>query len=576
MASVASVKSLTAADKLRDLLSQLDPHGSPSSPTHHSSSSKTSKDTPKSNELYLLVQAADEISQRLRNENEALRDDNTKLRSNVVALIEENNRLNEEIRSTFVSDMLRLINIDDGQSMTDKESQIADLYTKKMRHLEIELKDAKEKLSMYETVWQAPNDLMNCLKCGALLPFGQHSNEHNEKFADIMTENETNKRKLQQMQVKLDENQIKEQSTLAKLQECVHIVEQSQFEKNEAIVERDQMKIELVETQKRLKKFIDEMNEKINIEKQKIEQIYEEKLKENIEKIRQVEERCSQYELTIDRLAREKTSLATDLDEWKNRIQRQEIDLNQASDSVKLQVQKAMRERDQANSNTMQIRTDFEKLLLQSNQDILQLRHQLGSTQNRLNDIEGELLNSKKHCLELTEEINRLTRENLMLKSIKQTLERSREENIDAITVILNKREQDYRTTIENLELQRHQSLSSLEDLVCNQNTILSKLRLYSRQLTNEIETILEQKNEIVQEITVENQELRMKLSNAYQRLEQTDTQLLQHNDTHIKLKQRLIELNNKIKEYENIINQIKTKDLIDYQQRLAYMSQRS
>jgi hypothetical protein len=27
-----------------------------------------------------------------------------------------------------------------------------------------------------------------------------------------------------------------------------------------------------------------------------------------------------------------------------------------------------MRERDQANSNTMQIRTDFEKLLLQSNQ----------------------------------------------------------------------------------------------------------------------------------------------------------------------------------------------------------------
>jgi hypothetical protein len=45
----------------------------------------------------------------------------------------------------------------------------------------------REKLSMYETVWQAPNDLMNCFKCGALLPFGQHSTEHNEKFADIIT-----------------------------------------------------------------------------------------------------------------------------------------------------------------------------------------------------------------------------------------------------------------------------------------------------------------------------------------------------------------------------------------------------
>lgn len=143
-----------------------------------------------------------------------------------------------------------------------------------------------------------------------------------------------------------------------------------------------------------------------------------------------------------------------------------------------------------------------------------------------------------------------------MLKSVKQTLERSREENMDAITVILNKREQDYRATIENLEHERQQSLSYLEDLVANQNTVLNKLRLYSRQLTSEIETIMEQKNEIVQEMTAENQELRTKLSSAYERLEQTDTQLLQHNETHIRLKQRLVELNNKIKEYETIVRQ--------------------
>jgi hypothetical protein len=141
-----------------------------------------------------------------------------------------------------------------------------------------------------------------------------------------------------------------------------------------------------------------------------------------------------------------------------------------------------------------------------------------------------------------------------MLKSIKQSLERSREENIDAIVVILNKREEDYRTTIENLELERHQSLSYLEELVHNQNIILNKLRLYSRQLTNETEIIVERKNQTVQEITVENQELRLKLSNTYERLEQTDTQLLQHNDTHIKLKQRVVELNDKVKEYESIV----------------------
>ncbi|CAF4387396.1 unnamed protein product, partial [Adineta steineri] len=73
MASVGSIKSLTAADKLRDLLSQLDRHDSPTSPIHHSSSLKASKDTPKSNELYILVQAGDEISHRLREENETLR-----------------------------------------------------------------------------------------------------------------------------------------------------------------------------------------------------------------------------------------------------------------------------------------------------------------------------------------------------------------------------------------------------------------------------------------------------------------------------------------------------------------------
>lgn len=142
-----------------------------------------------------------------------------------------------------------------------------------------------------------------------------------------------------------------------------------------------------------------------------------------------------------------------------------------------------------------------------------------------------------------------------MLKSVKQSLERSREENIESITVILNKREQDFRATIENLEIERQQSLSYLEDLVNSQNTVLNKLRLYARQLTSEIETVLEQKNEIVQEMTVENQELRTKLSSAYERLEQTDTQLLQHNETHIKLKQRVIDLNNRVKEYETIVS---------------------
>jgi hypothetical protein len=49
----------------------------------------------------------------------------------------------------------------------------------------------------------------------------------------ISRENEANKRKLQQIQIKLDESQTKEQGTLAKLQECIQIVEQGQFEKNE-------------------------------------------------------------------------------------------------------------------------------------------------------------------------------------------------------------------------------------------------------------------------------------------------------------------------------------------------------
>ena len=112
----------------------------------------------------------------------------------------------------------------------------------------------REKLSMYDNVWQPPNELMNCLKCGALLPFGQHNTEHNEKVADIITyavairtnsqisliwswsvfrENETNKRKVQQLQAKLEQSGMTEQSALGKLQECMRMLEQSQFDRNE-------------------------------------------------------------------------------------------------------------------------------------------------------------------------------------------------------------------------------------------------------------------------------------------------------------------------------------------------------
>ncbi|CAF3414380.1 unnamed protein product [Rotaria socialis] len=550
-----------AVDQLRDLFIQLDLRDSPSQLSRHSSPSQASDDMPKANEFYILLQAADEVALRLKDENDALHDENKKLQSNLVTLIQENNRLHEEIRSTFVSDMLRLINTDDGRPITNKESEIVELYTKQMRSLEMELKATKEKINLYETFAQAPNDLIYCLKCGTSLPFYQHAIENNEKFADIMKENETNKRKLRQTQVKLEQIEIQQQETLAKLQVSLAISEQNQFEKAEAIVDRDQIRIELVETQKRLRKYIDEMNETILNEKYNIETFFNDQLKESAEKARQIEEKCAQYELTIDRLIREKASLTADLDVWKERIKEQEIDFSQTSDCIKLKIQQVMRERDQANNKTVQIRSDFEKFLSQSNQNLIQLHHQLGATQMRLNEIENELLQSKKQCLDLIEEINRLTRENIMLKHVKQSLEKSREENLDTIIAILNQCEQDYRTSIQNLELERHQSLDYLENLVNNQNIILNKLRSYSQNLIDHIETILEQKAQIVQDITNENQEVRMKLSNAYERLEQVDRQLIQHNDTHIKLKQRIIYLDNKVKTYENMFNQIKLHD---------------
>ncbi|CAF4220813.1 unnamed protein product, partial [Rotaria magnacalcarata] len=74
-----------------------------------------------------------------------------------------------------------------------------------------------------------------------------------------------------------------------------------------------------------------------------------------------------------------------------------------------------------------------------------------------------------------------------MLKNVKQSLEKSREENLDAIIAMLNQCEQDYRTSIENLELERHQSLDYLENLVNNQNIILNKLRSYSQNLIDHI-----------------------------------------------------------------------------------------
>jgi hypothetical protein len=51
-------------------------------------------------------------------------------------------------------------------------------------------------------------------------------------------------------------------------------------------VERDQTKVELIETQKRLTKLIDEMNEKITIEKHTAEVVCEERMKVNAEKVR--------------------------------------------------------------------------------------------------------------------------------------------------------------------------------------------------------------------------------------------------------------------------------------------------
>lgn len=60
----------------------------------------------------------------------------------------------------------------------------------------------------------------------------------------------------------------------------------------QAIVERDQIRIELAETQKRLKKFIDEMNDKIAAEKQTAERHCEDRLKDSADKVDRNRDRC--------------------------------------------------------------------------------------------------------------------------------------------------------------------------------------------------------------------------------------------------------------------------------------------
>ena len=48
-----------------------------------------------------------------------------------------------------------------------------------------------------------------------------------------------------------------------------------------------------------------------------------------------------------------------------------------------------------------------------------------------------------------------------------------------------------------------------------------------------------------------------MALRNVYGCLEQLDTQLLEHNGTYFKLKQRIVDLNNRVKMYEGIVRKV-------------------
>ncbi|XP_052696420.1 serologically defined colon cancer antigen 8 homolog [Crassostrea angulata] len=521
---------------------------------------------PSLEEAAAVVQAQTGYCQQLEAENRYIKDELANLRAKLSEIIEENKRLHEELKTSILQEIVGE-NIDLEKSevenffLADKSDHI--FHTRELKHLQVELErlsslhsarvsrletqleHSRSEIQKYE---QMVEDLRSQLRMHDSIPTrenGEFVSEKQRNYLQITIDKLTRERdELMEHVTSLKSNVQKlaqrEEEAYQQTKMGIEMVEQAQLEQTQAMVQKEQLAEELSNMKKRFDTYILDTQARLLEERESVRRESQMMIDTINQKLKEMTDQYAAASAQVDKLSREKVAYINEIDEMKIQLRRFDKEASMAAETYRTESTHASIQKSHASQEVNRLRKDLEITKRERDQEKSKMEIELEGLKRRLNKAERELVNSKEECIHLTTNAQALERELHLAKLAKESIERSRNEDLKAMTKRAQMREEELNSYIEDIGDKHERSTQEMDVMLKKQNRLMIKLRDECKRQAGQIEKVTKKNRNESGQLRKENEELRLRLQRALIRLEDLDNQSDQHGRVHEKMKERL------------------------------------
>ncbi|XP_062980392.1 serologically defined colon cancer antigen 8 isoform X2 [Elgaria multicarinata webbii] len=335
-----------------------------------------------------------------------------------------------------------------------------------------------------------------CLKCAqheAVLS-QTHSSVHMQTIERLTKERDELLAALSSVRINLSEMQRRECSAYEQVKHAVHMTEEANLERTKALVQCEQFKNEMERQRDRLEKELAIQLDKRAEEREAVREEMK-KEKENLQSmVMSLSQNVASLEAQVDRITREKISLANQLEEAQNQNASHDMEINKVCGEIRYQLNQTKMKKDEAEKEYREYRSKTRRELEIKDQESEKLQVELIENKQRLEQAQHNTARAKDECLKLTELLGKAEHQLHLTRLEKENIQHSFSNEAKTRALQAQQREQELTQKMQQMEAQHDKTVNELDSLLRSQNTLLSKLKEECCVLAKKLEHITEKK----------------------------------------------------------------------------------
>ncbi|XP_047561753.1 serologically defined colon cancer antigen 8 isoform X3 [Lutra lutra] len=388
------------------------------------------------------------------------------------------------------------------------ESQLK-ILRKDLAEYQKNCEDLKERLKHKESLLAA--NMSNrvgglCLKCAqheAVLS-QTHSNVHVQTIERLTKERDDLMSALVSVRSSLSDMQQREARAYAQVKQAMHMTEEANVQKTQALIQCEQLKNELERQTERLEKELASQQEKRAFEKETMRKEITKEREDMGSKMLSLSQNIAQLEAQVEKVTREKISAINQLEEVQNQLASKEMDVTK---------------------------------------EIEKLRSEVSESKQHLEQEQQKAARAREECLKLTELLSESERQLHLTRLEKDSIQQSFSNEAKAQALQAQQREQELTQKIQQMEAQHDRTENEQYSLLTSQNTFLIKLKEECCTLAKKLEQISTKSRSEIAQLNQEKMYTYDKLEKLQRRNDELEEQCVQHGRLHEIMKERLKQL---------------------------------